>query len=275
MSRKRVKHLPAVLLPAAIILLSAGLVLLQTALFHINPIKLGYGRFDFGDCVIYSKDDSVEGEYIELRDAMLKNESVLGLNYKAKVKLILCKSQKEIDRYLPFVNRIDRKNAGGFAPWPNTIYITPKIKEKYGNLQGVLVHELSHILLLQNYGIVRCTKLWSRYEWIPEGFAVFYAKWPVYFTKERLQESISSAGINLTNGQLLGNRSSKEVSLPIRFMLYYYFIDFLLQKNNESQLAGFLKNACANPGKVESIFKESFGRSLSEYVKIFAANLSE
>jgi len=273
MMKGRAKHPAIAPLIVTIILLAAGIVLLQTALFHINPIKIGYNRFNYGQCVIYSKEASADAEYKELRAAMLQNESAFGLYYKERIKLILCKSQKEIDRYLPLVNRIDRKNAGGFAPWPNTVYITPKIREKNGNLHGILVHELSHILLHQNYGILKCTKLWRRYEWIPEGFAVFYAKWPIYFTKKRLQETISAVGIDMKNGQLLGNKRPEEVALPIRFMVYYYFVDYLHNRNEGKQLSGFLQKACSNPRRVESIFEESFGSSFSEYVKAFALSL--
>jgi hypothetical protein len=256
-------------------LLTAGVVLLQTALFHINPIKIGYNRFDHSNCVIYSKAGSVEAEYEELKAAMIQNEAVLGLQYKARIQLILCGSQKEVNRYLPFVNRVDRKNAGGFAPWPNTIYITPKIKEKYGSLRGVLVHELSHILLLQNFGILKCYRLWSRSEWIPEGFAVFVANWPVYFTKERLQAYAANAGIDMSNGQLLGTEHSQKVPLPIRFMIYYYFIDYLYQRNDEATLVRFLQVACDNPRRVEDTFKESFRSSFSESVRAFASSITE
>jgi hypothetical protein len=272
---KQAKRARIALLLVGIVLIASGVVLLQTALFHVNPIKSGFRRFDYGDCVIYSKESSAEEEYQELRAAMQQNESALQLRYRARIKLILCKSQRDIDRYLPLVNRRDRERAGGFALWPNTVYITPKIKEKYGNLRGVLVHELSHILLLQNYGIVRCTRLWKRQEWIPEGFAVFYARWPIYFTRERLPDSIANAGIDMNNGRLLGNKPAKELPLPIRFMIYFYFIDYLHKNNDESQLLAFLQRTCANPAEAESIFKESFGRSLSEYVKAFALSLSE
>jgi hypothetical protein len=248
---------------------------LQTALFHINPVKIGYRRFDYGKCVIYSKQASVEIEQEEFKAALLQCESAFGLSFRARVRLILCGSQEEINRYLPFVSRIDRKMASGFAPWPNSIYITPIAKEKYGGLQGILVHELSHILLLQYYGIIKSTMLWKRYEWIPEGFAIFYAKWPIYLARDALGQALSDAGIDMSNGELLGNKNPKQLSLPVRFMIYYYFIDYLQQKNDESQLARFLKRACANPRRVEQEFKESFdGSSLSDYVKAFAASLA-
>jgi len=101
------------------------------------------------------------------------------------------------------------------------------MKEKYGTLRGALVHELSHILLIQNYGIFKCYSLWKRSEWLPEGFAVYLAKWPIYFPRDRLLENAAKAGIDMNNGRLLGSKHAGEVPLPTRFMVYYYFIDYL------------------------------------------------
>ena len=93
---------------------------------------------------------------------MSKNESVVGLKFKANVQIILCEQQSDINRYQPLASAPDRKNAAAFAPWPNTIYVTPKANNEHSVFQNTLGHELSHILLIQNYGAVKMTLLWRR-----------------------------------------------------------------------------------------------------------------
>ena len=131
--------------------------------------------------MVLTKSAVLDLQYEIVSEAMSQNEHAVALWYKSKVQIILCERQSDINRYQPFANAANRRNAVGFAPWPNTIYITPKMKEKYGTAQGTLGHELSHILLIQNYGIIRATLLWKRAEWIPEGFATYLNNWPWYF----------------------------------------------------------------------------------------------
>jgi hypothetical protein len=257
-------------------LFSAAVALLQTALFHINPIKLDYNRFDYKECVIYAKAASVDEEYEQVAAALMHNELSHGLHYKKKIQLILCESQREISRYLPLANRSEKLNAGAFAPWPNTVYITPKIRSKYGRLQPVLEHELSHILLLQHYGLIRCTILWKKFEWIPEGYAIFLSKWPIYFEKEELAKNLDKAGIAIGNGSLLGRKRQTDVPLPLRFMIYYYFIDHIHHMDTGNlNSTRFLREACINPKNVEKLFQSTFGESISESIDSFAASISE
>lgn len=193
-----------ILIITVFVLFITGTVLLNTVLFHINPIKLGFHRFDYGSYVIYSRNDSVDKDYENLQAIMVQNELTHKLTYSSKIRVIICESQSEINRFLPLVNRLARKNAVAFASWPNSIYISPIIKEKYNSPHGALTHELSHLLLFQNYGIIKSTIMWQRYEWIPEGFAIYLPQWPNYFPKESLFEKIHSAGIDMSNGELLG-----------------------------------------------------------------------
>lgn len=263
-----------ILIIAVFVLIIAGTVLLNTALFHINPIKLGYHRFDYGSYVIYSRSDSVDKDYENLYAIIARNELTHKLTYNSKIRVIICESQSEINRFQPLVSRLDRKNAGAFAPWPNAIYITPKIKEKYNSPHGAFAHESSHILLFQNYGIIRSTILWQRYEWIPEGFATYLSQWPNYFPKESLFDKIHNAGIDMSNGELLGNKVKSEVMLPIRYMIYNYFIEYLIQQNDENSAINFMKKSCENPKETNRIFKDTFMRSFSECVKNFYLDLA-
>ena len=252
------------------ILLVLVVVVYQTALFHISPIKVGFSRFDFGKYVVFSKSHIADGEYASISDLMSQDESLHGLRYNSQVQIIFVEKQSDMNRYQPFASAADRRNAGSFAPWPNTIYVTPKVVEKYGSFQGALGHELSHVLVIQ---IINAYLLWKLAEWIPEGYATYLSKWPSYFSKDHLAENLRQAGIDISNGRLLGSRKVSGVPLPLRYMIYRYFVEHLFEKNTAATAIRFLKESCANPREVESTFQKVFGVSFAEDVQTFSMEL--
>jgi hypothetical protein len=257
---------------AVVALAAITCLLFETALFHVNPIKLGFTRTDFGKFFVFSKSELVESDFAGVEAAMARNEATHGMRYNAKVQIILCDHQSEINRYLPFASAANRRNAAPFPPWPNTIYISPKAKERYGTLGPTLAHELSHILLMQNYGNARIWYLEQTQEWIVEGYATYLAGWPDYFPREQLVERATAAGINLSCGRLLGAKRLGSIPLPLRYMVYRYFVDYLFQRNSAAAIH-FLKSVCRRPWTVEIAFKDHFGTSLTESVEAFWADL--
>jgi hypothetical protein len=256
-----------------ILLVLVVVLVFQTALFHISPIKVGYSRFDFGKYVVFSKVRTADAEYASISDLLSQDESLHGLRYTSKVQIIFVEKQSDMNRYQPFASAADRRNAVSFAPWPNTIYVTPKVMEKYGSFQGALAHELSHVLVIQNYGIINAYLLWKLAEWIPEGYATYLSKWPSYFSKDHVAENLSQAGIDISNGQLLGSRKASSVPLPLRYMIYRYFVEYLFEKNSAATAIRFLKESCDNPREVESTFQKVFGVSFAEDVQTFSMEL--
>jgi hypothetical protein len=263
-----------ILMPCALLLLLV-IILLETSFFHVNPIKIGFRRFDFGRCITYSKGEVSDTEIRAISIVMQGDELSHGLQYNSVVQIILCEKQSDLNRFQPFMSASNRRNAVAVAPWPNTIYITPKAKQEYGTIDGVLAHELSHILLLQNYGVANITLLSRRQEWIPEGFAVYLSGWPNYFPEEQLSAKAKEAGVEMANGNLLGIKHAAELSLPIRFMIYRGFVHYLYQRNSSAAVIEFLHEACSHPTKTEAIFEKAFGDSLRNYVTAFSKSIAE
>ena len=263
-----------VLVTAGSVLLVVA-VLLQTAFFHLNPIKLGFHRFDFGRYVVLTRSSVLGSEFAEMSQVMSQNEVAIGLQYKSKVQLILCERQSDIGRYQPFASGADKRNAGAFAPWPNTVYITPKVLQEPGTIKNTLGHELSHVLLIQNYGITTSTLLWKKAEWIPEGFATYLNSWPFYFPRNQLLARMKDSGIDLNIQRFPAPQQFAKLSLPVRFMAYRYFVEYLYQRQPSAKVVLFLKDACTNPWNTSASFEKAFGDSLDEYWIAFRMGLIE
>ncbi len=262
------KTLLAIFIPVLFLLMGAA-ILLETAFFHVNPIKIGFHRVDYGNYLIFAKELPANNDYKTISTIMVKNEAALGLQYNSKVQIILCEKQSDLNRFQPFLRAADRRNAVAVAPWPNTIYITPNAKKKYGSILGPVGHEISHILLLQNYGIGKATLLWKLQEWIPEGFAIYINDWPNYFPREQLIEKVKEEGIDLESDRLLGNKRTTDVTLPLRYMTYRYFIEYLFEKNPSTAVVQFVKEVCTDPSGMNIIFEKTFEDSFDHYVKAF------
>lgn len=271
MPKTKRMFLVVVIAAAAVVAVAVGL--LETVFFHVNPVKLGFHRFDYGRYVVLTKGAAPDSQYETLSETMLQNELAVALSYKSKVQIIVCERQSDINRYLPFVNGSSRRNAVGFAQWPNTIYITPGMKEKYGTAQGTLGHELSHILLIQNFGIIRATLLWKRAEWIPEGFAAYLNNWPRYFARTQLTQKLKDAGITFHNNQFPAGDHLSMLPLPLRYMIHRYFVEYLYERKSPTTVVRFLKEACSDPFDVEGVFKQEFSDSLNDYWKGFYASI--
>ena len=262
------------LVPAALVL-ALLVALFQTAPFHLNPFKVGLNRFDFERCVVYSSGSAGKFDYKTIPMIMSRNEVLHGLRYNSEVQIILCERQSDLNKYLPLLDAPDRRNAVAFAAWPNTIYVTRKLEQEYGTSQKPLAHELSHILLIQNYGIVKTTLLWKRQEWIPEGFATYLSGFPDYFPEEQLLQRAKADGIDMANGRLFGTRQAADLQLPIRFMIYRGFVAYLFQGNPSTVVIMFLKKACDDPLHVEAVFQKVFHKSLEDSVKAFWHRVQE
>ena len=275
MQTKRVPRAFLAFLIPVLFLLAVAVILLETAFFHINPIKIGFNRLDYGKYVILAEGLRAESDYETIATIMSKNEAALGLHYNSKVQVILCEKQSDLNRFQPFLSAADRRNAVSVAPWPNTIYITPRAKQKYGSILVVVGHELSHILLQQNYGIAKATLLWKLEEWIPEGFATYVNNWPNYFSRDQLLEKMNDVGVDIGSSGILRAKHTTEVPLPVKYMIYRYFIEYLFQKNPTTTVIQFVKEASNNPKGAVVAFERNFKDSFDNYVKSFWKRLEE
>lgn len=260
-------------LAGAAFILIVAVGLFETALFHINPIKFGFHRFDFGRYSVFSRTSTIAPEFGFLEETMSQNEGAVGLKYMGKVQIILCERQSDINRYQPLASAADRRNAAAFAPWPNTIYLTPKATIRSIAFQETVGHELAHILLIQNYGAVRMTLLWRRAEWIPEGFATYLNNWPRYFDKTEILNSVREYGLHLSDSRFPTARQFSQLVLPVRFMIYRYFVEYLYQRNGSHAVVEFLNKACVRPLSVPAVFAKAFGSSIDDYWKDFWIDL--
>jgi hypothetical protein len=265
----KVKKKTVIFVFIPMVIFICSVMLFQSVLFHMNPIKLGFREHKGSNYSIFSKNEIHTDDIASIEHAISRNEILLSLKYKNRIQVILCESQADLSFYQPQLSHDDRVNAVAVAPWPDTIYLTPRAKEKYGSLDAILMHESLHILLMQNFGLGSSIRIWKNYEWLAEGSAIYFSKWPVYTAKNQLSKEIENAGIDLSSGSLLGGKKNNSVWLPTRYSIYNYFTEYLVQSFGEERYKRFLTKTFANPKEIEIRFQEIFGKSISETVTAF------
>ncbi|WP_321990767.1 hypothetical protein [Marispirochaeta aestuarii] len=233
MNRKNsILSITAILFFIAIVLL-----LSQTLLFTWSPFRLGYNRFSFRKYDVYSKQRTLDSIFEHLEDIFLQNELEHGLSYLKKPEIIIC-DVKRFKFYIPWLNC---NSAAGV--WPKTVYLGSRFTEKSKNPEILIKHELSHILLLQNYGELACARIWKHNEWLPEGLAVYVTDgYPRYLSKEEVLNEMGKFGIEYgsQSGDILSGKSTEEVPISIRYQIYYYFVSFLIERYGEDTFFAFL-----------------------------------
>jgi hypothetical protein len=257
------KKIGLIIFLAVIILISAFLlvILSQTVLFTWSPVRFGYNRFHFDSYNVYTKSHNLEQLYTKLDDIIIQNENQHELTYTIKPEIIICK-KSDLLFYLPWIGP---HNASGIGP--KTVYLSTYAINKYRDPRSFIKHELSHILLLQNYGNFTCMSVWKNNEWLPEGFAVYVTDgFPGHITKNELLSKMKEYGIYYTKNTktILAGKKPGDVHISVRYKIYYYFIAFLIENYNKDTFISFLHSAFDNPAGIMDTFHKHYNSTFTE-----------
>ena len=265
MKKKRVIIIGSLLI-IVIVLLS------QTAFFHISPVKLGYEKIDFNDYTVYAKNiEMIHKDYFKIDSILRENEFSHNLKYKNKMTIIVCETVSELSRFLFYKNKNTVMNAQGFAPWPNSVYISPRAKERSDSPRQLLRHELSHILVLQNYGLIKTTKVWHENEWIGEGYATFDSGFPNYYDRHSLFLKMTELGIDyeLDSENILSDKNARDIGLKDSYMIYRYFIEYLVVSYGRNAFVDFFNKSFNDPDEVNESFYKIYQVPISTAFKSY------
>jgi len=136
-------------------------------LFVFSPLKIGFTKSELSNVIIYLQNGAAAGNYAQMDSCPAAVEKWHDLKFREKPKLFLFKDK---ENYL----RRSRTRAR-FCAFPNgSVVISPwawqEAKEGKIPLEIYLKHELSHILLYQQMGIIAA---YIRYpKWLLEGIAM-------------------------------------------------------------------------------------------------------
>lgn len=226
-------------------------ILSQTILFTWSPVKIGYKRFNFKKYNVYIKDHSLDEIYANLDGMLLQSEKDHNLLIKKKLDIVIC-DNKVIRFYIPWL-----KTSTAAGVWPNTVYLSTGSIETFKNPVLGIMHEVSHLLLLQNYGERTCTTIWKNHEWLPEGYAVYITQgYPKYRSKSEvknlIKENINNYAVE--SKDLFSLEVLRNIPMTVKYSLYNYYITYLIETYGEESLLEFLNKAFKEP----ELFLESF-----------------
>jgi len=227
-----------------IIIITSGLlflliiifVLSQTVLFTWSPLRIGYNRLEFEKYDVYTDGSALESVYCNLGEMMIQNEREHGLKFTQRPEIIVCDVEK-FRLYIPWLNC---NSSAGI--WPRTVYLSKTHADRFKNPVMAIKHELSHILLLQNYGEPACATIWKHNEWLPEGLAVYVTMgYPGYLSKQEVLSIMNKNGIDYraNSGDILSGRSMRNVSISKRYNIYYYYVSYLTEMYGRDTFSSF------------------------------------
>jgi hypothetical protein len=247
-------------------------VLSQTILFTWSPVKLGYNCFEYEKYNVYTEKPVLDEIYESLDSMLVQCEDEHNVRLKKKIHILIC-DDKKIHLYIPWL-----KTSTAAAVWPNTIYISTGVIETFRKPVFGIKHEVSHILLLQNYGELSCAFIWKTHEWLPEGYAVYITQgYPKFRSKSEvlnlLKENVANYTIN-TQGLLFGE-ILQSIPMTVRYSLYYFYIKYLIEKYGKEKLLIFIDKAFRRPEMFLDSFTLIFKRSFYDTVIDFNKYLYE
>jgi hypothetical protein len=261
------KNKKVIIITAGIlILLIMVFVLSQTVLFTWSPLRIGYNRFHFDKYDVCTDEATLEAAYGNLDEIIVQNEREHGLHYTQRLEIVLCDLEK-FRFYIPWLNS---NSAAGV--WPRTVYVSKYHVDKFKNPVMAIKHELSHILLLQNYGELACATIWKHNEWLPEGLAVYVTEgYPGYLSKQEVLSRMKSKGIDYraNSNDILSGISIRNVAIPTRYPIYYCYVSYLMERYGRETFFSFLYDTFDRPHNIMDAFSlhfnVTFEKSLTEF----------
>jgi hypothetical protein len=268
MIRKRVL---AISILSAIALAIGALVylFLWGKLFPFSPIIVGFSKHELSNATIYVQNGAVYDDYQRIDTLIPAVESFHELPFKRKPRIFIFRDrnsylQRSISqaRFCAFYN-----GSIVISPWALT-----EAKEGTISLEIYLKHELSHVLLFQNKGILTA----YRYpKWLLEGIAVYSANqmgtsW--YPGKEETYRLIRQG--NFMPPGYFETRKEGQVGLQVPYrktFMYSEFaclVDYLVATGGKGKFLSYMKTLLHKDNQ-ERAFKELYGIDFDRFLLNF------
>lgn len=244
--------------------------LLSNSLFILSPFKNGYEEYIYKSPIkgTYNKvyiDKKIKNKLniSDLYNLFKDEEEFHKLKFIRNFDIYICINDKESKRIFPFFTT----KASGFAFGGNFIILNYNNMKKLNyNLNQVIKHEASHVLIQQNMNIIDNYYFTNNNYWFREGIAVFYQEyWPL--TKDELKKIVEKSTIKYD--EKLSNFNLKPTNHRADFALCGYFIEYLINKYGYEKFYELINEMVTNISNGNNNFNSVYSIELEDCLNIF------
>jgi hypothetical protein len=259
-----------------ILLLLVGMLAYQFIfgrLIMFSPIVVGFEKQKAKKSIVYHHQSESSIDHKTLDSLILKTEQFHKLQFKQKVRIFVCSTDKEFRRYTGSSARM-------VTIFGNSVFVSGMATEEGKNrkisLNTYLLHELSHLLIYQNMTFQTAIQY---PQWFLEGVAVYSSN---QFGKDGyLMEQGVSKEIRKGNfvhpkdwGTVFSSKGKTvtECTVPNKYRFIYaefgYIIEDMIDTHGQEVFLNFLKQSLRS-NDFYTVFKKNYGLEFSEYLTEF------
>jgi hypothetical protein len=249
-------------------------------LFPYSPIKVGFSEHESTNTIIFVQDGNNFSDFQRIDTLTSAVEEFHNLKFKKKPKFFIFRDD---DSY--FHRTITKAR---FCAYPNgSLVISPwalkEAEESKISLEIYLKHELSHILLYQNMGVLMAYRYYP--DWLMEGIAVYSTNQmgtSFYPSKNETYDYIKQG--NFVPPFDFKTKKENEIKLDVKYRITFMYsefaciVDYLIINYGKEKFLSYMKSLLKN-GDHDNVFKQIYGtdfdNALTEFKKYVAENDSQ
>jgi len=246
-------------------------------LFAFSPIIIGFENHKTENATVYYHKGESELNYKTLDSLIVNVEQFHKLNFNKKVKIFVCKTNREFRQYTG-------SSARFITFFDKTIFMSGKANNERKmyriHLNTYLKHELSHSLVYQNMSF---SKLIRYPQWFLEGLAVYSSNQfgvDGYLTKKETYKKINEGYFAKPKdwGTAFSSKgkSVKECKVKNKYGFIYSefgcIINDMISIYGKEKFNTFLKQSLQS-NNFYILFEKTFNISFSEYLNRFKTRI--
>jgi hypothetical protein len=260
----------------SILLLLFGFLVYQFLygkLIIISPIVIGFEKHRTENSIIYfhKTETGLDSEILD--SLILEAEQFHKLKFNKKVKIFMCKTDKEYKRYTGSSSRM-------VTIFGNAIFVSGMVngerKASKNSFDIYLSHELSHLLMYQNMSLQTAV----RYpQWFLEGLAVYSSNQfgkDGYLTKKDVSEEIKKGNFVEPNdwGTAFSPKGNtvKDCKVPKKYRFIYSefgtIVGDLIDTYGQENFFNLIQQSL-NKNDFYIVFNKNYGIEFSKYLTEF------
>ena len=238
-------------------------------LFPFSPVAFGFQKYEQNNTIVYIQNGSIFKDYQVIDSYPQIVEVSHHLKFSKKPKIFIFSDENS------YLKRA-RTNARFIAYPDRSLMASPwaidEAQEGAISLEIYLKHELSHILLYQNMGLIAD----FRYpKWLMEGIAMYTAEQmgtSLYPSKNQVYELIRED--NYFPPQFYKTNQEEDTQLNVENRIAFLYsefaciVDYLIERYGEEKFHHYMTELFTNTNH-DAVFKKVFNLSFSEFQNEF------
>jgi predicted SprT family Zn-dependent metalloprotease len=238
-------------------------------LFPFSPVAFGFQKYEQNNTIVYIQNGSIFKDYQVIDSYPQIVEVSHHLKFSKKPKIFIFSDENS------YLKRA-RTNARFIAYPDRSLMASPwaidEAQEGAISLEIYLKHELSHILLYQNMGLIAD----FRYpKWLMEGIAMYTAEQmgtSLYPSKRQVYELIREGNYFPPQYYKTSEEEDSQLNLENKIAFLYSefacIVDYLIERYGEEKFHHYMTELFTNTNH-DAVFKKVFNLSFSEFQNEF------